>query len=236
MGKEKRRRRSRQTRRAEATRSRILTAARTVFSEKGLDLTGIEDITERADVGKGTFYYHFESKEAVINVLVEEMLSGLVALIDENCAESRDLYDLLDKLIGAHIAFFSNRWEDFVLFFQGRSDLALTEGYSGMETPFLGYLERIEALIASVLKAHLPQTVLRRIACAVAGFVSGYYGFAAVASAEEDVDQAFRALRGAMVAGLVRFVQETQSLEKREKEKIENERSADHGGENQGDG
>jgi len=198
-------------------------------------LTGIEDITERADVGKGTFYYHFESKEAVINVLIQEMLSGLVEMIDTNCEKSEDLYDLLDKLIGAHIAFFSLRWEDFVLFFQGRSDLALAEGYSGMETPFLGYLERIEALIASVLQVRVPQIVLTRIACAVAGFVSGYYAFAAVASAEEDVDEAFRALRGAMVAGLVRFVQETQSMDKKGNQETDSERRNDHGAENKGD-
>jgi len=208
-----------------------MTAARSVFAQKGMDLTGIEEITERADVGKGTFYYHFEGKEELINYLIEDMLAELVALIDEKCEGCTDLYTLIDKIIGAHISFFSNRWEDFVLFFQGRSDLALGEGYSGMETPFMGYLERIEAHIASVLRFHIQQNVLSRIACAVAGFVSGYYAFAAVASSEENVDEAFRSLRGAMVAGLVRFVQETQVLDERDAR----ERRTRDGVENQGD-
>jgi AcrR family transcriptional regulator len=47
---------TRRERRASATRQRLLDAARAVFAEKGLDLTSIGDITERADVGKGTFY------------------------------------------------------------------------------------------------------------------------------------------------------------------------------------
>ena len=69
------------------------------------------------------------------------------------------------------------------------------------------YLEHVEALLASVQKYRLPQPVLRRIACAVAGFVSGYYSFAVIASQDEDIDQTFRSLRGAMVDSLARFIQ-----------------------------
>jgi len=52
----------RQSRRVKATRLKLLNAARDMFAEKGFDSTTIDDITERADVGKGTFYYHW-SKE-----------------------------------------------------------------------------------------------------------------------------------------------------------------------------
>jgi len=199
---------SRQSRRVKATRQKLLDAARSVFAEKGLDLTRIDEITERADVGKGTFYYHFGSKDQLIRALIRRMLAELVETIDERCSGIGELRGLLDALIGAHISFFSNRWEDFVLYFQGRSDLTLEQGYAGIETPFLNYLERVEELLASVIKHRLPPTVLRRIACAVAGFVSGYYSFVAIASQEEDVDATFRSLRGAMVVALARFIQE----------------------------
>ena len=191
-------------------------AAREVFAEKGMDLTSIDDITRRADVGKGTFYYHFKNKERLIRELVRGMLGELLAAIDERCAGCGDLNALLDTMIQAHIDFFSNRWEDFVLNFQGRSDLTLEQGYRGIETPFLEYLERIETLIAGVVKYHLPKPVLRRLACAVAGFVSGYYSFAVIASQGEDVDEAFRALRGAMVASLARFIREAIPAEARQ--------------------
>lgn len=198
---------SRQQRRTDATRQKLLDAARSVFAERGLDLTRIDEITERADVGKGTFYYHFKSKDQLIREMIKTLLAELCQAIDERCGDTSSLKDLLDALIEAHIAFFSSRWEDFVLYFQGRSDLALSEGYAGIETPFLHYLEHIEGLLDSVIKYRLPQQVLRRIACAVAGFVSGYYSFVAISSQEEDVDATFRSLRGAMVASLTRFVQ-----------------------------
>lgn len=198
----------RQQRRTHATRQRLLDAARAVFAYKGLDLASIDDITERADVGKGTFYYHFSSKERLIKELIKSVLGELVATIDDRCQGSTDLTGLLDTLIGAHIEFFSTRWEDFVLYFQSRADLTLQEGYSGIETPFINYLDRIEALLASVISYHLPKPVLTRLACAVTGLVSGYYSFVVIASTDEDVDEALRSLRGAMVASMARFIME----------------------------
>lgn len=58
--------------RAQATRQRIIAAAVTLFSERGYGETGLADIQQRADVTKGAFYYHFDSKEAVAAAVIEE--------------------------------------------------------------------------------------------------------------------------------------------------------------------
>jgi len=199
---------SRQRRRTIETRRKLLSAARAVFAEKGMDLARIDEISERADVGKGTFYYHFKGKPQIIGKLIDDLLSELVEVIEQKCADASDISDLLERLIAVHVEFFSTRWEDFVLYFQGRTDLMLQEGYPGIETPFISYLECIEGLLESVIQYKLPQTMLRRIACAIAGFVSGYYSFAVIAPQDEDIDKVFVSLRGAMVASLTRFVQE----------------------------
>jgi AcrR family transcriptional regulator len=52
----------RERRRAE-TRERIVRHALRLFSERGVSATTIEDITNAADVGKGTFFNYFPSKE-----------------------------------------------------------------------------------------------------------------------------------------------------------------------------
>ncbi|NCO43303.1 MAG: helix-turn-helix transcriptional regulator, partial [Armatimonadetes bacterium] len=70
--------RSRQARRVTITRQKLLEAARTAFAERGLDLTRIDEITERADVGKGTFYYHFSGKEELIRQLLKTVMGELV--------------------------------------------------------------------------------------------------------------------------------------------------------------
>jgi len=166
-------------------------------------------------VGKGTFYYHFSNWDEIIEALVTRMLDELLAVIEENCQGISDTKGILDALIGAHIKFFSNRWEDFVLFFQSRTELTLDQSYEGIETPFVEYLKRVEELLAPTIKRPLPQPILQRIACAVVGFVSGYYAFASIVSQEDDIDSTFRSLRGAMVESLARFVQEATPPQKK---------------------
>jgi len=200
------RKHSRQRRRTALTHQKLLDAAREVFAAKGMDLARIDEIAERADVGKGTFYYHFKGKGQLVRELIANLLGELIAAIEQRCGDASDVQGLLRDLIGAHIDFFSSRWEDFVLYFQGRSDLTLQEGYSGIETPFVEYLECIERRLESVIRRRLPPTALRRVACAIAGFLSGYYSFAAIDSSGEDVDEAFASLRGAIVASLERFI------------------------------
>jgi len=186
----------------------LLDAARTVFAEKGLASTRIDEITERADVGKGTFYYHFRTKEHLIEALIRNMLGQLESGILERCKDIENLNDLLDTVIQYHIDFFNNRWEDFVLYFLGRADLTLEESYDGIEAPFLEYLGTIEDLLDSVIKYHLPKRTLRRLTCAVAGFVSGYYSFAFIASERQDLEQTFQSMRKTLVASLARFIRE----------------------------
>jgi AcrR family transcriptional regulator len=198
----------RQRRRSKETRARLLTAAREAFAERGFEAPSIDDITERADLGKGTFYYYFESKDQLIRALLDEVVAGLAEAIEERCEGITDLPQLLDGIIHAHIEFFSRRWEDFVLYFQGRADSTLLYSYPGVEPAMLRYLACMESLIGNALKHDVPDTALHHIACAVAGFVSGYYSLAAIAQDDDDVDvdAAFRAARGAMVASLARFV------------------------------
>jgi len=59
-------------RRRERTRRALRDAAATLVIEKGYDAVTIQDITERADVGMGTFYLHFQHKEEVIWLVIRE--------------------------------------------------------------------------------------------------------------------------------------------------------------------
>ena len=95
-----------------------------------------------------------------------------------------------------------------MLYYQGRADLTLDEGYQGLEPAFLIYLNTIEQLVDQVISEPISKERLRRLACAVAGFISGYYSFASVASDEDNVDESFRSLRSAFVFSLVRFIRE----------------------------
>lgn len=64
----------RRKRRAAETRVRLFRCALQLFSERGFPNVTVEDITEAADVGKGTFFNYFESKDHVLGVMAEIQL------------------------------------------------------------------------------------------------------------------------------------------------------------------
>ncbi len=61
------------TPRGEATRRKILDAAEVEFGDKGFHTASVSSITQRADVGQGTFYLYFHSKEEIFSTLVKEI-------------------------------------------------------------------------------------------------------------------------------------------------------------------
>lgn len=53
------------------TRARLLEAACHIMSDGGVDAAKIKDITDRADVGFGTFYNYFESKDQLASQVLD---------------------------------------------------------------------------------------------------------------------------------------------------------------------
>ena len=81
---------TRQDRRKLRTRARLVDAARGVVGRKGVTDTTILDITEAADVGFGTFYNYFESKEAVLAAASAEVVERLGSALDRLTAPLTD--------------------------------------------------------------------------------------------------------------------------------------------------
>lgn len=90
---------NRQTRRREVTRSKLVEAAKSLFARQGVDNTRIQEITDAADVGFGSFYNHFESKEAIVEVVLAETVAAQGAAIDGLTA---DLDDPAEVISVAH--------------------------------------------------------------------------------------------------------------------------------------
>ena len=75
----------RRERKKEETKRRIYVAALELFHEKGFEHTTVDEITERADVAKGTFFNYFPHKESVLSYLSEEWL----ARVEEMATQAR---------------------------------------------------------------------------------------------------------------------------------------------------
>lgn len=72
---------------AAVRRNEILDAAEQLFVTKGFDKTSTNDILERVGIARGTLYYHFGSKEELLDAIIERMSETLVKRAAEVAAQ-----------------------------------------------------------------------------------------------------------------------------------------------------
>jgi AcrR family transcriptional regulator len=88
----------RRERRAAETRIRLFRCALRLFAEHGFPNVTVEDITEAADVGKGTFFNYFESKDHILGVMAEIQLGKVREALQQAEAGHRPIRAVLHHL------------------------------------------------------------------------------------------------------------------------------------------
>jgi AcrR family transcriptional regulator len=198
---------TRMQKRARKTRKKLKKAALDVFSEKSVDAATVEEITEKADVGKGTLYQHFADKEEVVLALVEDAVTHLIETIRSCETEPETLEDMLEHLLNAHYRFSIEAREEFLLLFQGKLLLRLeSDTLDELEEPYLRYLGEIEVQVSSYLSPRIDPLKIRRLACGVAGFVFGFFSFAMIGMTDEQIESSIKPMRQAFVHSLCIFL------------------------------
>src|SRR5256886_11933221 len=89
---------SRRERRSADIRERLFRSALLLFAQKGFAETTVEDITEAADVGKGTFFNYFPSKDHILLAFGEMQLGKLEAAIELAGLTGEPMPDFLRSL------------------------------------------------------------------------------------------------------------------------------------------
>ena len=193
--------------RAKRTRKKLKDAALDIFSEQSIDATTAEDITEKADVGKGTLYQHFEDKEEIVVTLVEEAVDHLIKRIRAYDPTPETLEDMLEHLLDAHYEFSVDAAEEFLLLFQGKVLLRLqSDTLDELEEPYMRYLVEIEDQVSAYFLPRIDPLKVRRLACAVAGFVFGFFSFAMIGMTEGEMETSIKPLRQVFVKSLCTFL------------------------------
>src|SRR5215813_1011333 len=94
---------NRYARRKEKTRQDLLAAAKKVLADKGYHNTKVADIAFAADIGVGTFYLYYPTKEALFLELVEDT----ARLLREEISQARAaIDDPIEKTRITHLTFF----------------------------------------------------------------------------------------------------------------------------------
>jgi len=198
---------SRAQKRAKRTRKKLKDAALDAFSEKSIDAVTVEEITEKADVGKGTLYQHFDDKEEIIITLVEEAVEHLIEYMRSYDCLPDTLEAMLEHLLDAHYKFSEDSREEFLLLFQVKMLLRFQSGAPDeLEGPYMRYLGEIEDRVSGYLCPHIDPLKVRRLACAVAGFVFGFFSFATIGMTKNELETSIRSLREVFVKSLCTFL------------------------------
>jgi AcrR family transcriptional regulator len=134
----------RRQRRREETAQRILSSAVRLFEQRGYSTTTVEQITEAADVAKGTFFNYFPTKEHLLLSLFD-LLRAEFEHLEQEAKEVTD--------VRAHLRGFSRK----ILSSPGRPailrnviGLAMTEPLIG--TAFESLVKRARAAVMRILE------------------------------------------------------------------------------------
>lgn len=150
-----------------------------VISQRGLYETTVEHITEAADLGKGTFYAHFSSKDDLVHHLVQHGFDELISAGRANVSAHDTPAARLAALLQAQFQVLGRRRDLVILLHQVRGVLIIEPG--AREALRQEYQRYVDFLLEQCREAlggpRLSGGEARNLACAVAGFVAGTLSF-----------------------------------------------------------
>lgn len=132
------------TARGEETLQKILTAAETIFAEKGYHETSIADLTGGAGISAGTFYIYFQSKYVLYKYLltdynkrIRRYIRQAIEGIESRREQEREGVKAWLRFVMTHSYVFNITWESLFI------DKSLFDEYFSLFSA--AYVKRIEA-------------------------------------------------------------------------------------------
>lgn len=90
-------------RRIQRTRHMLSDALFALIVERGYEALTVQDITERANVGRATFYLHYRDKEELLSASLKQLVNELTQYVEPN-SDSPTTYKTLSVRVFQHVA------------------------------------------------------------------------------------------------------------------------------------
>jgi TetR/AcrR family transcriptional regulator len=107
----------------------IAKTALSLFSRKGYESAGVNEIAAVTGLTKPSLYHHFGSKEGLLTFIVETEGQKLIALTEREARYEHDIVKNLSALLGENIAFARDNSDFFRLLFRLFSSAPETPGF-----------------------------------------------------------------------------------------------------------
>jgi AcrR family transcriptional regulator len=103
-----------------ATLDEIVAAAAKVFRPKGYHAATVRDIAEAVGILKGSLYHHFESKEALLYLVVKEPIAQMFRTIAAVAEADLPATEKLRRAIAAHLEAFDRHYPHLFVYLRER--------------------------------------------------------------------------------------------------------------------
>lgn len=82
----------------------IIDSAVQLFSERGIEATSVQQITDHCGISKGAFYLSFKSKEELVTSVIEHFMNNIIMKVDQavNATPNKE-----DKLLTYYVQTFT---------------------------------------------------------------------------------------------------------------------------------
>ncbi|MBW8481630.1 TetR/AcrR family transcriptional regulator [Actinomadura parmotrematis] len=132
-------------------REQLLDIGRTLFAERGLDGTSVEEIAAAAGVSKPVVYEHFGGKEGLYAVVVDREFEQLLALVTESLTSAVHYRTKLEKAALALLEYIEEHPDGFRILVRDSHGGTGTGSYASLLSEIAG---EVEHLMAQELDRH----------------------------------------------------------------------------------
>lgn len=101
--------------RNENSKEEILNTACKLFSQKGYDAVGVQEICEKSGITKPTLYYYFNSKKGLLQALADSKGNSLLAVLTKAAEYKHEFFDSIKEILKTEINFAKENPEYFRL-------------------------------------------------------------------------------------------------------------------------
>jgi len=140
----------------EQRRYTIVETALQVFAEKGINEATIDDIAYQAQLGKGTIYYYFDSKDAILGGAIEATVDAHFEGLFERAESLETPYDIAEALLQGCVGNFKKNPAIFKVLYMVLSQprTAHPDALRAFVRRHMAWLEELRALTVPILEDH----------------------------------------------------------------------------------
>jgi AcrR family transcriptional regulator len=161
-----------QSQRTAATTGALRRAAQRLFARHGFDGVAVDDIATAAGVTRGAFYHHYDSKEALFEVVFNQIETMLVDAVRAAAAPSSDPLEQLRLGVDRYLELASDRRYSRIVLVDAPAVLGQARYQRAEEAHFLGLVTHSMAALqpaASAGEHTLAARALLAAVCELAG-------------------------------------------------------------------